>query len=139
MNAVAECRRLVHIKDRYNALFFDNSLYTQDDIIITPSTPCYVCICGQFSVEGENDQINVTNFDPDNPDIQFRGISATNKEVRMWGDTSVSRYVPIKHESKKGSWTTVWVERENLVIIEGCPISMAQKFKEYFQVKVHHQ
>ena len=56
MNAVAEsgkeCRRLVHIKDRYNALIFDNSLYTQDDIIITP---CYVCICAAFSVEGEND------------------------------------------------------------------------------------
>ena len=38
MNAVAEsgieCKRLVHI----------NSLYTQDDIIITPFTPCYVCV-----------------------------------------------------------------------------------------------
>ena len=38
---------------------------------------CYVCICATFSVEGENDQIIVTDFDPDNPDIQFRGISAT--------------------------------------------------------------
>ena len=113
MNAVAEpgigCKRLVHIKDGHNALIFDNSLYTQDDIIIPPFTPCYVCICATLSVEGENVQIIVTEFDLDNPDIQFRGISATNKEVRIWGATTDSKYVPIKHESKKDSWTTVWV------------------------------
>ena len=93
MNAVAEtgkeCERLVHIKDGPNALIFDNSLYTQDDIIITPFTPYYVCICTPFSVEGENDQIIVTDFDPGNPDIQFRGISATSKEVRIWGVTTL--------------------------------------------------
>ena len=107
MNAVAEsgkeCKRLVHVKDGHNDLIFDNSLYTQDDIIITPFTPCYVCICVTFSVEEENDQIIVTDFDPDNPDIQFRGISATSKEVRIRGATT--KYIPIKHESKKGSWT----------------------------------
>ena len=74
----------MHIKDGHNALIFDNSLHTQGDIIITPFTPCYVCICAKYSVEGENDQIIVTDFDPDNPDVQFRGISATNKEVRIW-------------------------------------------------------
>ena len=114
MNAVSEsgkeCRRLVHIKDGYNAVIFGNSLYTQDDIIITPFKSCFVCICASFSVEGANDQIIVTDFDLCSPDIQFRGISATNKEVRIWGATSGSKYVPIKHEYKKGSWTTVWIE-----------------------------
>ena len=28
----------------------------------------------------------------------------------IWGATSGSKYFPIKYESKKGSWTTVWVE-----------------------------
>ena len=67
MNAVAEsgkeCRRLF-IKGGYNALIFDISLYTQDDI--------------------------VTDFAPDNPDIQFREGS-TNNEVRIWGATSGSK------------------------------------------------
>ena len=81
-------------------------MYTQDDITITPFTPCYVCICATFSVEGENDQIIGTDFDPENPDIQFRGISATNKEVKIWGATSGSKYFPIKHESKKPA---VWL------------------------------
>ena len=49
----------------------------------TSFTPCYVCICATFSVEGENDQIIVTDIDPDNQDVQFRGISFTNKEVRI--------------------------------------------------------
>ena len=76
INAVAEsrkeCKHLVHIKDGHNALIFDNSLYTQDDIVITPRfTPRYVCICTTFSVEQENDQLIVTDFDPDNPDLQF--------------------------------------------------------------------
>ena len=118
MNAVAEsgkeCKRLVHIKDGYNALIFDNSLYAQDDIIITPFTPWYVCICATFSVEGESDQIIVTDFGPDNPDVQFRGISAIKKEVGIWGATTDSKYVPIKHESKEGSWTTVWIEWKNV-------------------------
>ena len=30
-----------------------------------------------------------------------------------WGAATGSNYVPIKHESKKGSWTTVWVEWKN--------------------------
>ena len=30
--------------------------------------------------------------------------------MRIWGATTDSKYVPIKHESKKGNWTTVWVE-----------------------------
>ena len=111
MNAVAEsgkeCRHLVHIKGGYIASIFDNSLYTQDDIIITPLTPCYVCICATFSVEGEIDQIIVTHFDPDNPGIQFRGIS---DNMLIWGATTGSKYVPIKHEFKTGSWTTVSVE-----------------------------
>ena len=74
MIAVAESgkeyKRLVHIKDGHNALTFDNSLYTQDDVIIAHFTPCYVCTT--FSVKEENDQIIVTDFDPDNPDVQLR-------------------------------------------------------------------
>ena len=104
MNAVAEsgkeCRQLVHIKDGYIALMFDNSLYTQDDIIITPFTPWYVCICATYYVEGENNQIIVTEFDPDNPDIQFRGIYKQGSE-------NMGCYIM---NLKKGSWTTVWVE-----------------------------
>ena len=63
-----------------------------------------------MSVEGESDQIIVTDFDPDNRDIQFRGISATSKEVRIWDATTDSKYISIKYESQKASWTTVWVE-----------------------------
>ena len=130
-----ECRRLVHIKDGYNALIFDNSLCTKDDITITHFTPCYVCICATFSVEGEHDQIIVTDFDPDNPDVHFRGISTTNNEVRRWGATSDSRYIPIKHESKKACRTTVGIEWK---MFDDCCISMTRKCKEYFLLKVHH-
>ena len=120
----------------HNALIFDNSLYKQDIIIITSFTLCYVCICATFCVEGEHDQIIVTDFGPDNPDIQFRCISATNKEVKIWGATTDSEYVPIK---KKVAGRPFGLNGNILVIVEYCLISMAQKFLEYFQVKVHHQ
>ena len=107
MNALAwsgkECKRFVRIKDGHNAIIFDKSSCTQDDIIITPFTPCYACICVTFSVEGEHEQIILTDFDTSNPDLHFRGISATGREVRIWGATTDSKYVTIQHESKKGS------------------------------------
>ena len=104
MNAVAmsgkECKRLVNIKGGHNALIFDYSLYTQDDIIIIPCTPC-VCICATFSVEGQYDQVIVTDFDPGNPDIQFRVISAANKEVRIWGAATYSEYARLNMNQER--------------------------------------
>ena len=108
-----ECTRLVTINEGHKALIFDKCLYTSDDLALTPRIDCYTYICVTFSVEGDHDQEIITDCHPSMTGIPFRGISATNKEVRIWGAKTSSKYFSIKHESTKGSWTTVMVEWKN--------------------------
>ena len=65
-----------------------------------------------FQVEGDEDQVIVSNFiDVGEP---FREISASSKEIRIWGAKTKSSYIPIEHVTKKHEWTTVFVEWSNI-------------------------
>ena len=78
-----------------------------DDLVLSPSY-VYVCV-----TDGEQDQPIISNYDPDNPDLPFRGMSASSKEIRIWGTKTKSSYVPIEHDTIKNEWTTVFVEWSN--------------------------
>ena len=64
-------------------------------------------------VLGDNDQTIISNYDEDNPTLAFRKISASNKEIRIWGAKTKSSYVSIAHKTKETDWTTVFVEWSN--------------------------
>ena len=143
-----ECTRLVTINEGHKALIFDKCLYTSDDLALTPRIDCYTYICVTFSVEGDHDQEIITDCHPSMTGIPFRGISATNKEVRIWGAKTSSKYFSIKHESTKGSYTTVFVEWKNfddfrsLVYINGVEVYRVflseayTKYEEVFGISV---
>ena len=95
---------------RHNALAFDKSLYVVEDVALSPYDLTYVYICVTFVVLGEQDQTIISNYDEGNPDLPFREISASNKEIRIWGAKTKSSYVPIEHKAKETDWTTVFVE-----------------------------
>ena len=113
--AVRPCKHVRHISDHRAALLFDNSLYNVDKLVISPPTEhSYVCICVTFQVNGSNDQwlvldwLNETSND-------FRGISASSKEIRVWGAANGDKtYMPIEHETKRNQWTTILVEWSNI-------------------------
>ena len=117
-NAVADdhpSKQVLHISKTHNALVFDKSLYWVDDIFIVGPTsdPCYTYICITFQIEGETDQFIVSNYH-DEKDF-FRGISASNKEIRIWGvKNDEKKYLPIPHKTKRTEWTTMFVEWSNI-------------------------
>ena len=118
LNAVAmkPSKHILHISTTHNALVFDKSLYRVDDILLLPySNRNYTCICVTFQIEGEEDQFIVTDYDSNNPDFPFRGISASNKEIRIWGAQNHDKsYLPIPHKTKRTEWTTLFVEWSNI-------------------------
>ena len=61
-------------------------------------------------VLGEQDQTIISDRDDVNPTLPFREISASNKEIRIWGAKTKSSYVPIEHDTKQADWNTVFVE-----------------------------
>ena len=73
----------------------------------------FISICVTFLVVGEHDQKIISNYDEDNPNLPFREISASNKEIRIWGAKAKSSHVPIEHETKETDWTTVFAECPN--------------------------
>ena len=112
MNAVAihPSKHLLHISNKQNALVFDKSLYEVYDIVFAPLDPSYVYVCVTFQTDDEHDQTIVSNYDVANPDAAFREISASNKEIRIWGAKTDSSYIPIEHKTKRNEWTTVFVK-----------------------------
>ena len=99
---------MLHISEKHNALVFGKSLYWVKDVILFPFTLKYVSICVTFQVDGEHDQTITSNYDDDNPDLPFREISASSKEMRIWGVKTDSTYVPIENKTKKNDWTNVF-------------------------------
>ena len=50
----------------------------------------------------------------------FRGVSASNKEIRIWGAKNNDKsYLSIPHETKRTDWTTLLVEWSNINGNEG--------------------
>ena len=84
---------------------------------------------------GEQDKTSISNYDEDNPNLPFREISASNKEIRIWGAKTKSSYVPIEHETKEIDWTTVlWNGR----ITDKGHFALMVKIKlEHLHVKNH--
>ena len=123
-NAVAihPSKHILHISDTHNALVFENSLYQVDDIVISPLTYTsphnYTCVCVTFQVDGEKDQFIFTDWQ--NWSTTFRGVSASSKEIRIWGAKNNEKsYISIPHETKRTEWITLLVEWSNINTNEG--------------------
>ena len=113
--ALRASKHVLHISDKHNALVFDNSLYWVDDVILSLYNPhSYVCVCVTYQIDGESDQVIISNYDDYNPDEPFRAISASSKEIRIWGTKTRSSYIPIEHVVGKNEWTTLLVEWSNI-------------------------
>ena len=84
---------MLHISKKHNILVFIKSLYKLDYVAT------YVSICVTYMVLGEQDQTIISSYVEDNPNIPFREISASNKEIRIWGaeTKSSSSYIQIDH------------------------------------------
>ena len=70
------------ISRKHNALVFIKSLYEVEDVVLS-LVKSYISICVTFLVVGEQDQTIISNYDEDNPNLSFREISASNKEIRI--------------------------------------------------------
>ena len=138
--AVHPSKRVLHITEKNNALVFDKSLYRVDDISLGPLAPSYVYVCVTFQVDGENDQTIVTNYDSNNPDLPIREISASNREIRIWGAKTKTSYVSIEHKTKKNEWTTLfvqWTKHEGSFHVNGKEIVGAftcKKLESYLEI-----
>ena len=128
MNAIKNpSKRVLHISKTRNALVFIKSLYDVKDVVLSP-VKSYISICVTFLVVGEQDQTIISNYDEDNPNLPFREISASNKEIRIWGAKTKSSYVPTGHETKETDWKTVFVD---------CFALMVKILLEHLHVKTH--
>ena len=120
LNAVAikPSKQIINISKTQNALRFENSLYKVDGAVISPipftSKHNYTCVCITFQVEGENDQFLFADWQ--NWSTTFRGVSASSKEVRIWGvkNNDELPYLSIPHKTKRSEWTTLLVEWSNI-------------------------
>ena len=113
--AVRPCKHVRHISDHRAALLFDNSLYNVVDLGLTsPAERSYVCLCITFQVNGSDDQWLVLDWERTTSG-NFRGISASSKEIRVWGAANGDKtYMPIEHETKRNRWTTILVAWSNI-------------------------
>ena len=114
--AIKPSKDIVNISKTQNALRFENSLY-KVEAVISPlpftSKHNYTCVCITFQVEEENDQFLFTDWKDWSP--TFRGVSASSKEIRIWGvKNNELPYLSIPHETKRSEWTTLLVEWSNI-------------------------
>ena len=113
--ALRASKHVRHISEKQNALIFNNSLYLVEDVILSLYEPhSYVCVCVTYQIDGESDQVIISNYDDGDPDEPFRAISASSKEIRIWGTKTRSSYIPIEHVVGKNEWTTLLVEWSNI-------------------------
>ena len=110
--AVRPSKQIQHISDHLGALVFDNSLYKSKMGGLTPPTErTYVSLCITFQVRGADDQWLASDWEGGQSPDNFRGISASAKEIRVWGAANGDKnYMPIEYIAKRNRWTTVFVE-----------------------------
>ena len=110
-------KHVIHISKKHNGLSCENSLYTLRDTVISQySSQSYTCHCVTFQEEGVEDQFIVADWHEELP--LFRGISASQKEILIWGVKSIGKpYLPIPHETRKNQWATLLVEWCNIKAI----------------------
>ena len=110
--AVRPSKEILHISDHQGALVFDDSLYKVKPMIISPSLEdTYVSLCITYKFDGvANDQQWLVS-DWERKGTAFRGVSASDKEIRIWGIANSDKdYMPIEYTTKRNRWTTVFVE-----------------------------
>ena len=71
-------------------------------------------------VLGEQDQTIISSYVEDNPNIPFREISASNKEIRIWGaeTKSSSSYIQIDH-TEETDRTDEWSNNQSSFLVNG--------------------
>ena len=112
-DAATASKRILHIRDKQNALVFNKCIYWVDDIILMPRTG-YTAICLTFKVDGNEDMTIISDVNTMSvTEEPFREISASNKEIRVWGVDTQTSYLSIEHRTKKNEWTTIFVEWSN--------------------------
>ena len=120
INAIATrpCKQILHISDHRGALIFNNSLYKVEPMIISPSSSedTYVSLCITYKFDGAANTQQWLVSDWERKDLKnFRGVSASDKEIRIWGVANGDEdYMPIEYTAKRNRWTTVFVEWSNI-------------------------
>ena len=100
-DAARASKSVLHIADKKNALVFNKYFYWVDDVLLYPPN-CCTAICVTFMVGGNEDMTIISDFSETNGlQNPFCEISASSKEIRVWGVNSKTSYVPIKYERKK--------------------------------------
>ena len=95
--------KILNIKDK-NALIFKNNLYWIQHLCISEEYKnSYAVIIITFKVDGEHDQFLISDYGHNAK--RFRGISASKKEIRIWGVKNANHYLPIK--CNPSNWTTI--------------------------------
>ena len=103
-------KSILHISEGKHALVFEKCMYWVDHLLIMPQTG-YTSICVTFMVDGNEDMTIVSDFSTITPPtLPFREISASNKEIRIWGVDTDTTYLSIEYKSKKNEWITLFVE-----------------------------
>ena len=99
-------------KDRLAIQFNGSTLYKSEGVKLSDTGHAWVCLCVTFRVSAVYDQFIVSCGESSH--VQFRGISATNRALRIWGvdDGGGRPFVHVPYP--KGSWVTVMVEWSNI-------------------------
>lgn len=115
--AIHPSQHILHVSEHRDALVFDNSLYSVNYCTLTPAEApdTYVSLCITFRVTGgDADQWLVSDWEQPQND-NFRGVSASSKEIRVWGVANGEKsYMPIEYTPKRNAWTTVFIEWSNI-------------------------
>ena len=80
--------------------------------LLSFSSSVEVCTCVTFLAEGKNDQFIVHDLDPEN--VMFRGISASDGVIRIWGVKNESSHITIPYSNPKRKWITIFVRWPNI-------------------------
>ena len=96
-----------YFPDGRGYLTLEKSMFQVKDVTLT-STYSFACVT--FKVLGDAlDQCVVSNWQPQQDQYVFRGISASKREIRIYGCVNGKKdYFTINHDST--IWTTIFVE-----------------------------
>ena len=112
--AIRGSKNYLVISEKCYGLIFLNNLYKIDDVVLSPNdSHSYTFICMTYQLHGDSEQFLISNFSSE--EEPFRGISASDKHITIWGAANKERnYVTIPHITTKGVYTTIGVIWSNI-------------------------
>ena len=112
--AIKGSKKYLVISERCYGLIFLNNLYKIDNVTISPSdSRSYTFICITFQLHGDSEQFLVSDFSSE--EEAFRGISASNKHITIWGVANNKKnYLTVPHITTKDIYTTIYVIWSNI-------------------------